>query len=402
LVLTVYAVVLAVSFATSVRGHTIFGPSLGADFGAFYVAGEIFNRYQPDRIYDNELQHQLYQEQFPDAPPDAQLPYVNAPFFILPFTILARLPYPVAYLFWIALSLALYVAGLSLIRRTLERIPADYWVTALLLALSFMPFLVECLAGGQTSAVGFFCLALAINQERAGRYILSGLALSLCAYKPTLLLLVVPMLLITRRYSTLLGFVAGGGLLALVSWLLVGKQGCVGYINTLLHFTSASTSAVTSLRSWKYVDINSFFRLLLGQWPYLRWGMTAAAFLVAMPFLVRFWRSSRRSNEAGTDWAVTITWTLVLNLYVGIYDSTLVVLSLLLTADVLCRRNDKDRLWTSYKLILLLVYIVPWITQPIARLTGLQLYTLVLALVGSYQIRLNTKSEPGAVATGLM
>jgi hypothetical protein len=389
LVLAVYLVVLAVSFATSVRGRTIFGPSLGADFGAFNVAGEIFNSYQPDRIYDTDLQHQLYQQHFPNAPADAQLPYVNAPFFILPFTILARLPYSWAYLFWIALSLGLYVAGFSLLWRILKGIPADAFLTALLLSLSFMPFLVECLAGGQTSAVGFFFMALAIDQERRGQYIFSGLALSLCAYKPTLLLLVVPMLLITRRYSTLLGFVAGCGLLALLSLLLVGKQGCRGYINTLLYFTNASTGVASGLRSWKYVDINSFFRLLVGNYPYLRWAMTAAAFLFGLPFLVRFWwKSGGERKDKDLAWALTITWTLVLNLYVGIYDSTLVVLSLLLTTEVLYRRKDNDRLWlpASYKVMLLLVYVVPWVTQPIARLTSVQTYTVVLALLGSWQL----------------
>jgi Glycosyltransferase family 87 len=390
LVLAVYLVVFAMSFATSVSGRTMFGPSLGADFGAFYVAGRIFNTQQPDLIYDAGLHHKLYQAQFPEAPPDTQLPYVNAPFFILPFTILARLPYSWAYLLWVALSLSLYVAGFSLIWRTLEGIPPEAWSIALLLALSFMPFLVECLAGGQTSAVGFFSLALAINRERRGHYILSGLALSLCAYKPTLLLLLVPMLLITRRYTTLLGFVAGCGLLALVSLLVVGRQGCLGYINSLLYFTNASTSAASGLRSWKYVDVNSFFRLLAGNYPYLRWAMAAAAFLVGLPFLFKCWWSSafKRQNKQSLDWALTITWTLVLNVYVGIYDSTLVVLSLLLTTDVLYRRlaNKQSSLPASYKLILLLLYVVPWITQPIARLTNLQIYTVVLALLGGWQL----------------
>lgn len=204
LVLTVYVAVFAIAFATSAQGRTVFGPSLGADFAAFYVAGKIFNTHSPDRIYDSQLHHQLYQEQFPNAEPDTRLPYVNAPFFILPFTVLARLPYSWAYLCWLVLSLALYLAGYSLIWKTLDGMPRDAWLTALLLALSFMPFLVECLAGGQTSAVGFFSLALAIQQERRGHHVLSGLALSLCAYKPTLLLLVVPMLIITRRYSTFL------------------------------------------------------------------------------------------------------------------------------------------------------------------------------------------------------
>jgi glycosyl transferase family 87 len=266
--------------------------------------------------------------------------------------------------------------------RTLEGIPRDAWRVSLLLALSFMPFLVECLAGGQTSAVGFFCLALAISSERRGHHFLCGLAIALCAYKPTLLLLVGPMLVITRRYRTLLGFVAGCGILALVSLLVVGRNGCIGYINTLLYFTNASTSAATGLRSWKYVDVNSFFRLLLGHYPFLRWAMTAATFLLVLPFLFLLWWVSdlKRRDEQGLVWAMTLTWTLVLNLYVGIYDSTLVVLSALLTTDLLYRRandllyrqatdvlsprSDKEQLGlpSTFKMILLLLYIVPWIT----------------------------------------
>jgi hypothetical protein len=309
---------------------------------------------------------------------------------VLPFTVLARLPYAWAFFLWILLSLALYAWGFSLLWRTLKGIPSDAWLVSFLLSLSFMPFLVECLAGGQTSAVGFFCLALALSSERRGHYFLCGLALSLCTYKPTLLLLAVPMLVITRRYKTLLGFVAGCVILALVSVLLVGRNGCVGYINTLLYFTGASTSADTGLRSWKYVDVNSFFRLLLGQYPLLRWVLTAATFLFVLPFLFLVWWVSdlKRRDEQGLVWAMTLAWTLVINLYVGIYDSTLAVLSSLLAADVLYRQAGRNPLGlpSSFKIILLLLYVVPWITQPIARLTGFQPYMAVLALLGGYQL----------------
>ncbi|MCM3901587.1 MAG: DUF2029 domain-containing protein [Pyrinomonadaceae bacterium] len=390
LVLSIYLVVLAVSFATNVRGRTIFGPYLGADFGAFYIAGRIFNTHPADRIYDAGLHDRLYREQFPDAPPDSHLPYVNAPFFILPFTVLARLRYSWAYFLWLALSVVLYVAGFFLIWRTLDGIPRDAWLMGLLLAVSFMPFLVECLAGGQTSAVGFFCLALAIVGERRGHPILSGIALSLCTYKPTLLVLMLPMLVLTRRYLTVLGFIAGGGLLTLISLLIVGWQGCLGYINKLLYFTQTSTSAASGLRSWKYVDINSFFRLLVGDYPYLRWTLTGAVFVILLPVIFRLWWKADRKqpNNQRLVWATTLTWTLVLNLYLGIYDTTLAVLSVLLMTDVFYRQGDSDRLPLSpaYKLILLSLYLVPWITQPIARLSGVQLYTLVLAFLGSYQL----------------
>lgn len=389
LVLVVYLVVLSVSFATNVRGRTIFGPYLGADFGAFYIAGKIYNTHPPDRIYDAALHHRLYHEQFPDAPPDSNLPYVNAPFFILPFTVLARLPYSWAYFFWLAASMVLYVGGFFLLWRSLNAIPRDAWLMALLLSLSFMPFLVECLAGGQTSAVGFFCLAVAIVGERRGHPILSGIALSLVAYKPTLLVLILPMLLITRRYLTLLDFVVGSGLLTLISLLFVGWQGCLAYINTLLYFTNASTSAVSGFRSWKYVDINSFFRLLLGDYPYLRWTLVAAVFVILLPLLLRVWwkEKRKRPKEQNLVWALTLSWSLVLNLYLGIYDTTLVVASVLLMTDVYYSHGEGEQMLSpTYKVILLLVYLVPWITQPIAFFTGVQLYTMVLASLGIYQI----------------
>jgi hypothetical protein len=390
LVLAVYLILLTVAFATNVKGKTIFGPYLGADFGAYYIAGKIFNEHGPQRIYDAALHNQLYLTEFPWAPRDSQLYYANAPFFITPFTVLARLPYAWAYLCWLLFSLLLYLAGFSLVWKALPEIPRDAWRVGVLLALSFMPFLVECLAGGQTSAVGFFCLALAITLERRGNYFLSGLALSLCAYKPTLLLLVVPMLLITGRYVTLVGFAAGAALLSLISLLLVGWQGGVGFINTLLYFTSASTTAASGLRSWKYVDINSFFRLLVVGGTSLRWILTALVFLAVTPFLVmRWWKSDLKdSADSNLVWAMTLAWTPALNLYMGMYDATVVVLSAMLATDFLYREsaNPKTALSFNYKLLLLLLYIVPWVTQPIARLAHLQLFTLVLALFGGYLI----------------
>ncbi len=390
LVLAAYLVILSISFGTNVRGRTIFGPFLGADFGAFYIAGRIFNTYPPDRIYDSVLHQQLYQQQFPDAPPDSHLPYANAPFFILPFTLLARLPYSWAYFVWLLFSLALYVAGLALLWGTLKAIPDGFWLTTLLLAVSFMPFLVECLAGGQTSACGVSCVALAITFERRGHPILSGLALSLCSYKPTLLLLILPMLLITGRYATLLAVVAGNGLLVLLSLAVVGWQGCLGYLHTLFYFANASVSTVSGLRPWKYADLNSFFRLLLGERPVLRWMLLASSSLIGLGLLARcWWRAERKSeNDQSLVWALTLAWTPVLNIYMGIYDSSLIVLSVLLTTDVLYRRvADRTRLSYGYKTILLLLYVTPWITQAVARLTGIQFYTLTLVLLGCFQIK---------------
>jgi hypothetical protein len=395
LILVTYLLALGVSFATQVTGRTAFGSQLGADFGAFYIAGTIFNTVSPDRIHDRELQRQLYREFFPDAPADEELPYVNAPFFVLPFPLLSRLPYAWAYLCWFAISLGLFVYGFTLLWRTLPGLPEEHYTVALLLALSFAPFLVECLAGGQTSAFGFFSLALGLSFDRRGREVLGGIAISLCAYKPTLLLLIVPMLIVTRRLKTLGGFLAGILLLAAVSLLAVGWQGCLGFIDTLLSFAGNSAVATSGLKSWKYVDVNSFSRLLFNGNAYLRWMLVGLTFLAVLPPLVRRWRQANREddNQQCLVWAFTITWTLVSNVYLGIYDATLVVLGILLGAQVFYQQTKRDQVESGpvFKQLLLLLYLSPWVTQPVAKLTGIQIFTLVLALFGCFQFSLFSK-----------
>jgi hypothetical protein len=387
LVLAVFFIVLTVSFATAKRGKTIFGPFLGADFGAYYVAGQIFNNHDPARIYEFELQRRVYKQNFPDAPADEALLYANAPFFIAPFILLSRLPYAWAYLIWLVFSLSLYIAAFSILWRSLESLPQNIWLTALLLALSFWPFLVECLAGGQTSAVGFFCLALAIAFESRSRF-WSGAVLALCAYKPTLLLLVGPMLLVTGRWLTIVGLAAGSVVLALISWLLVGVQGCTNFINRLLFFSSTTTNTVTGLRSWKYVDINFFMRLLLPNHTNVRWAMVAIIVLAVVPFLVAKWWRLRDERQLRLVWALTITWTPVLTLYMGIYDSTILVLAaLLLTAEFYSAGYRADSLPFVYKCFLVALYLSPWFTQNIALIIGVQIYTLAIAAFGIYQLK---------------
>ena len=395
LILAIYLIILTISFATAKRGRTIFGPSLGADFGAFYIAGQIFNNHDAASIYDVPLHRRLYHENFPDAPLDEELTYANAPFFIVPFIFLSRLPYAWAYLIWLVISVLLYLAGFSILWRALQYLPQDFRLTALLLALSFWPFLVECLAGGQTSAVGFFCLALAIACEARSKF-WSGAALALCAYKPTLLFLIVPMLLVTGRWLTLIGLAAGNLVLAALSFFLVGWQGCINFINRLLFYSSSATTAESGLRSWKYVDINAFMRLLLPHHAQLRWIVTAILVLLVIPFLVISWWRLRRESQWQLLWALTLSWTPVLNIYMGIYDSTIVVLAaLLLTAEFYRRGVSPASLPFSYKCLLLAVYLTPLFTQGIAMATGVQIYTLAVAGFALYQLQLGLRGERG-------
>ena len=400
-VLAVNTLFLALQFVPGDGSHTRFGYALGGDFAAFYNAGTIYNNYGGARIYDLDLSDRLYHEMAPDEPPNASLPYAYAPFFVLPFALLARLPFPLAYLAWLLTSAALYLAGLLLAWEATESLPRDLRTTFLLLALAYVPFQMYCLTGGQVSTFSFFWIALAIFCEARRWPCASGLALSLLLFKPPLLLFFLPMLVVTGRLRALAGVLLGAGVLTLLSLLLVGGNGLLAYADLMLLYRHATSGPDLIFQIWKFVDAGSFLRLLLPGHPVAATNLKLAAVCAVVPPLLFLWWRARRSRAA---WELALTWALVINLYVPIYDTILAVLSLLLTADLLFRNGL--HLTIGFKLLLVLFFLVPWFTVHLALATGFQFFTLVIAALGVYQFsfvwrrgdRLHPDDAPGTDA----
>jgi hypothetical protein len=399
-VLVVAAVLLGLTFATARNGLTFFGTELGHDYAAFYIAGKIQNEYGPHRLYDHELQQQLYHELLPRVSREEGLPYANAPFLALAFRPLARLPYAWSYLVWLCVSFSLFAGGVALMLRITDALRGEDKITALLLVLSFEPFLFECWIGGQISTIGFFFLALSIYLLRSQRLIAAGAALAFCLYKPTLLVLLVPMLVVSRQWKTLAGFTAAAVVLTAVSLMAVGADACSDYVWLLRDYIRARIGGDEIFRTWKFVDLVSFFRMLQHGHTSLGLVFIGATAVTWFGWLCRQWRH----GSSPLMWAATVTTTLVLNVYVGIYDATLGVLGAGLTVDMLLRRNQFD---TVARGLLVLLYLVPWFSQYFARASGVQLYTLVLAGCAIYQTRLfqtsvryfSDASKPASVCT---
>lgn len=375
-------------FAGAMHGAQT-GPPPGCDFGAFYTAGYILNRSASHLLYDVDGSTALYHQLVPQAAGRGALPFAYLPFLALLFRPLAKLPYPAAYAAWLGIGLLLYSAGLHLLLRRCRSIPPEARTTAFLLALSFVPFLMECWIGGQVTAFGFFWIALALYLEAAERPVASGAALAVCVYKPTLLVLILPMLLIGRRYRQIAGFACGAiGLAALSVWA-VGTETCLSYFALLQRYAGETTTAQSMLRTWKFVDILAFQRLLpLGiRYAVLPVILTAAAGAIA--FLFWSWRTSEPADEDPRTllWAATLTWTPVLSPYGPIYDTTLAVIGAFLTAGVLYRRADLMQMaGPAWKSGLAVLYLTPWITGMVARTAGFQPYTLVLLAAGAFQL----------------
>ena len=162
-----------------------------------------------------------------------------------------------------------------------------------------------------------------------------------------------------------------------------------------------TTGSPNIFRNFKYVDILSFSRLLFGGFsPFMGIALIIVAFL-SLFFLVRLWWKLKNINDCRRDLilACTLTWTAVFNFHFAIYDTILVVASSLLTANVFSQYSPASSatLTPAFRFLLVLLYLTPWISQYLAKLIGFQIFTVVLAATGIYQLlterhlRLNAK-----------
>jgi hypothetical protein len=368
----------AVSFATDRSGTTTFGRPLGEDFALFYIAASSLNHGMPHRLYDTAYEDRAYHRLVPRAAPSATLPYLYPPFVAEAVRPLAHLSYRWAFAVWLVVQAGLYAAGLALAWAALGGIGPPDRRLVLLACLAFEPFLFECLLGGQLSALAFAAFAGALYLDRRRRPFAGGLSLGVCLFKPTLLAIVVPLLLLKRAWRMLGGAIVTGGVLAEASVAGAGWATTRSYIRVLLsQVHTANGAGAVAVRRWKFVDLNSFLRLLTGDSVVIT-VLVLAAMVGTIVVLHR--------RRAG--WAAVLTATLAVNVYVGVYDTVLVVLAGLLTYDLLRRRVAPAPDWVTFRVLAVALFVLPLASQALARSIGFQPYTLgLLALLG-FQLHL--------------
>jgi len=352
------------NIATQHGGITTFGPELGGDYPAFYLAGQTLNT-DPDRLYDLPRQEELFHQLIPDAP-NHFLFYPGAPFLAVLFRPLALLPYTWSYLAWLGIGAALALASFWLLWRACGK--TGNWLTALLACLSFAPLLLEGWIGGQTAVVVLFCVSSAIYLHSRGHPISAGAVLAVLAFKPTLLLLVVPMLFVTRSFRVLLGMALGSlGALVISLWA-VGYSGCVSWLQLLAYYAEVKRLAPESLKPWKYVDLRSAVYPLFYHPPLWASILLAFLFTAGTTLLLRTWWQSAKGGDWRTTWASALIWTPVLSPHFAVYDTVLLIPAAFLVAPSIRP--------------LALIYLAAWCSQSVAQFIGFQPLTAAIVLFG--------------------
>ena len=380
---------IAVILWIRIRMGMRFSDLLPIDFIYFYGVGRIMNEYPAVKLYDYAIQVKVFNQIYPlHEGVWATSPY--PPLVAKFFSLLARYSIERAYFMWFGTSLALYLAGIGATVKAVfpkERLKASL---IFCFALSFPPFLYYTLAVGQLTSMAVFSVGLAVYQDRQSRPFRSGLALSLLAYKPILLALLLLMLVLTRRFRLLGGFITGAAILILVATALAGVQIWPAYAHLLgiwSRMTGIGGAAV--VKHWILIDLNSFWYAMPGGRSRLGLALlTCFITAIALWLATLLWRSATSNRPVQyLAWAATLTWTLLLNVYIPIYDSSLITIALVLTLGALRDLEWSDATgWIIF--LAVLISAVSGATEAVARSHGIQPLTIGLFLLGMGQLLL--------------
>jgi len=378
------SIVLFVRWKLGVR----FSSLLPIDFIYFYGIGHILNQHPAIQLYDYSLQVKTFNEIYPLTENHqvwGRSPY--PPFVAKFFSIYARFSFEEAYFVWMGTSFVLYMAGI--VAAVKAALPRDPLRGSLILcfALASPLFLYFNLTVGQLATVAVFSAGLAIYLEKRSIPLLSGLALSILIYKPTLLLLIVPMLLLTRRFRTFFGFAVGTIVLIAASTAFAGLQIWPLYAHFLYSFAgTAGIHGEFAVKRWEYVDFNSISYAVPGGRSRLGLTILACVLLGLGIWLVRLLHKSAGAGNAAQNlaWATTLTWTLVMNVYVPVYDTLLIAVAVTLTIGAL--RETEGLNATGWVALLAIgISAVSMKAETIAQNHGIQPLTILILILGLWQ-----------------
>lgn len=360
------------------------------DYAGFYAAATILNEHEAGRLYDLELQDRILHTRVPGARSGEHYPYAHAPVVACVLRPLAALPFAWSYIVWLAVLAVIAWAGLAVCGSCLSR-PAKDVRGVLMLAAAFPPLVMEGWLAGQWAVIGLFWVAVSLRLVRGGRPFAAGLALAMCAVKPTLVMFVLPLLFLSGQRRLLAGAVVGGLALIAVCLLIVGVDGARAYWELLTVYGRTMSAGAEGFKVFKHVDLHSFFVLLCGGAGWLPHGAVVAVGACFVPWLLAAWRGGARRDRDRQVLALcaALTGNMVFSAYTPIYDVSLIIPNILVTGDILYRRSGGHRDGRPLAVFLVLVGVLvccAWGTQSSARINGFQPLTLVLLSLACCQI----------------
>lgn len=256
------------------------------DYCGYYGAGLAMNAGKLADVYNSDIlgryQSALFTALNASDRYTEVISMVYLPVFMAPFKFLAQFQYSVSLLIWYLTNFVLLTAYLVFFYTKVSGKKPGFRILALLV-VSY-PVLLN-FNYGQVNVWLVICFAEFLRAIVNGKPFRSGLWLGGWLLKPQLLVLILPFLLIQKKYKALWGFIASSALLFGVSFLLVGWEGMLSFKDIILESArGGATSHYEYMMDWRMLSFYlSYFTSPTVGWVFL--GLTSAA-TAAAPLIV--------------------------------------------------------------------------------------------------------------------
>jgi alpha-1,2-mannosyltransferase len=364
------------------------GNMKGADYIQFYIMGSQIQEGRADALYETaQIAADARRRISPRLEYQPQRnPY--GPQLALAFSPLARLSFPGSLVVFSLLSAAAYVAAVWLVWQHAPGLRTDRPYVALVAAAC--PALLVTLRFGQISTATLLAAALGVAALGSNRRFLAGASLGLLAYKPQLLLVAVPMLLVARDWRTLGGVLVATTAQLAVTWAAAGGDAMRRYVATLLEL--ASSPDLVMLYPENSHSLRGFLRLAGVPSASATMVVVALALACAVP-LAHVWRSA---VSPLMKMSLLVLLTLLLTPHLLTYD----LLLLLVPIAALAERASIDldhRASVRAVAVAAALYVAPF-SPVLAEHTHVQFSTVAIA--AAVWVSWRTVRPPAGVLIG--
>jgi Glycosyltransferase family 87 len=296
------------------------------DFTAFYTASVMVASGSGNAIYHTNA-IAAYETQVAGHPVgDYQyMAYFNPPAFAVALTPLTFLSFERAYQVWTAFNVALLTLDVWLLWRISRPLA---WRTKLVLSLGFLSLLpvVDGLLLGQFSLILLTAWMGAFLLLRSGHDAWAGASLAALLVKPEIVLPLLLILMMKRRWRVFAGFVPLALSAAILSVAVIGVAEAVRYPGYVLSSTSWSSNATKSDAMFNWNGIVAMI------WPQPATVPVAALIVVllsvsSLAIACYVWRGKwePRSENFAFRWMMLTTVTVLVDPQLHLQDTVLLV-----------------------------------------------------------------------------
>ena len=314
----------------ALRGH--------ADFRQLYVAGYMVRTGHRTQLYDYAAQ--TYFQNTLVSNDERALPFIRPAYQALMFVPFSLLPYRTAYLGFLLLNLLLLALAFLMLQPRLRGLSRVWPGLPPALFLGFYPVALA-LMQGQDSILLLALLAAALVSLERNRDLTAGALAGVGLFKFQIVVPIVLLFLLWRRWRFVKGFMFSAILVGLLSFITSGWAETVVFVHSLLSVGAGLPAVPGEINFPLRINIMANLRGLIYGLASLRapqrWLQVTTLLLSSL--VVISVRARGRQQRGGDALVLAITAGVVVSYYLFIHDLSILLIPIVLTLDRLISRN---------------------------------------------------------------